>query len=206
MTSEQKKSGLPTWAKILIGIVVGGIVIGAIAIGGLVWFVGKTVKEASDPVAVARTAKTIADFADPLPAGFKYVLALPLAGINFVTIEHESDKQVVTIVSYPKQETSDAQQLVDRFYQAGIQSGAEKTAGGKLEDVKVRGTETVGGEPMPYLIGTLADKGGAKFEGFVGCVLPKGKTKTVIVYGMQPAGTGYNVESTKELLRSIKGF
>ena len=207
MTSEAKKGGLPTWAKVLIGLVLVGVIVFIIGVVGLIWFFQKTVKEAQDPAAIAKTAKEVARFPDPLPEGYKYTFALPLAGINTVSVEHEPSKQMIMFISYPQVEKSSPQELVDKVYQAGIQTpGQSDIKGGKIEDIKSRGTETVAGETMPYIVGTLTDKSGTKFEGMVGCLVSPAEKKTVFIYGMQPTGGDYKLDATMDLLKQIKGF
>jgi len=204
MTSEAKKGGFPTWAKILIGVVVVGI-IGSIALAvGMVFFFQNMVKQSQDPVAIAKTAKSIATFADPLPSGYKFSMALDIAGIKTVTVEHQSDSQMLTFMSFPKKdETSDPQALVDKLYETGIQTHQTSA---KFNEVKKKGSMDVAGETMPYIVGEMQSDSGKKFQGMVGCIIPKGKSETFFVYGMQPQGKDYNLDGTEEFLKTIKGF
>src|SRR5262249_41794075 len=207
MTSEVKKGGLPTWAKVLIGFVVFAIIAGIIAVGGIIYLVQDTVKKAQDPAIIAQTAKSIADFSEPLPAGYKFALALDMFGVKTVTVEHEPDKQTIIFMTAPQKEDTDPQALVNKLFEAGIKTpGQPEGASGRFEQEKLRGTETVGGEAMPYIVGSMADKSGTKLEGMVGAIVSKAKGKTVIVYGIQPGAAGYDMETTKKLLQTIKGF
>lgn len=207
MTAEVKKTGLPTWAKVLIGMVVFAIISGIIAVVGLVYFVQDTVKKAQDPAVIAKTAREIAEFTEPLPAGYKFALALDMFGVKTVTVEHDSDKQTLIFMTAPPKEDMDANALVTKLFEAGIKAPTHpEAAGGRFDKEKSRGTETVGGEPMPYIVGTMSDKSGSKFEGLVGAIVSKPKHKTVIVYGIQPGDQGYNMETTRTLLKTIKGF
>ena len=205
MTSEEKTGGLPTWAKVLIGLVAGGMVIGILAIVGGVWYFGNMMKQAQDPTAIAKTARQIAEFPDPLPQGYQYKLALPIAGINTVAIEHDPDKQMIMFVSYPQNDKSDPKKLIDEVYEKGF-SPPGQGGGGKIEEVKSRGTELVGGAEMPYIVGSMTDKSGTKIEGMIGCVVSKDKGKTVLIYGMQPGEGAYRLDVTKDLLKTIKTF
>lgn len=207
MTSEVKKGGMPTWAKVLIGIVVFAIVGGIIALVGLVYFVQDTIKKAQDPAMIARTARSIADFAEPLPAGYRFELGLDLFGVKTVTVEHDPDRQTLIFMTAPQKENMDAQALVNRLFAAGIKVPTHpEAASGRFESEKLRGTDTVGGENMPYIVGTMTDKSGSKFEGMVGVVVSKARNKTIIVYGIQPGQSGYNLETTRTFLRTIKRF
>ncbi|MBI4533015.1 MAG: hypothetical protein HY711_03630 [Candidatus Melainabacteria bacterium] len=207
MTSDAEKSKLPTWAKVLIGLVVFGIV-AVIALGvGAFFFVQNIVKQAQDPAVVSRTAHAIADIPEPLPKGYKYSFAFGMAGINTLVVQHEPDQQMLILISKPQKEDVDADKLVNVLFEAGIKTpGQSGLEGGKGEKVKLHGTETIGGESMPYIIGTMADKKGTKFDGMVGCVVSKTKDKTVLIYGMQPGGSPYNFEATKEFLKAIRTF
>jgi hypothetical protein len=74
----------------------------------------------------------------------------------------------------------------------------------RMVSVAQKGTETVGGLPMFWQLGTL-EKDGKTSEGFLGAVVDKSKPKTVLIIGIQPTGT-YNLPETKEFLKSIKSF
>ena len=207
MTSEVKKSGLPTWAKILIGLVVVVFVIGIVSIVAMIFFVQNVMKQAQDPVAIQRTAKAIADFPEPLPNGYKFAFALGMAGINTVTIEHKSDQQMLIMISYPKSEDTDPKALVQKVFEGGIKApGQSKLEDSKFQEVKSQGLEDVAGESMPYMIGSMTDKEGTKYEGMVGCVVSKAKKKTIFLYGMQPGAKGYNLKTTEDFLKTIKSF
>src|SRR5687768_3339550 len=122
MTTEAKKGGMPLWAKILIGLVVLGILGGIAAFAGLFFFVSNTIKQAQDPAAISRTAAKIATFQEPLPAGYKFVAGLDLMGIDTVVVENDSDKQTLTLISYPKKET-DPSAFVKRVAESGVSTG-----------------------------------------------------------------------------------
>src|SRR5271155_5574579 len=119
MTVEPNKgqdTGLPTWAKVLIGLVVAGI-IGFIALFiGIAVFFQNTFKQAQDPVAIGRVASQIGAFQNPLPDGYKFVMGLNLAGINTLTVEHKPDQQIIFVISYPKAE-ADPKSVVERISQ-----------------------------------------------------------------------------------------
>lgn len=207
MTSEVKTGGLPTWAKVLIGFVVFAMIAGIIAIVGAIYFFQDTVKKAQDPANIAKTAQSIADFTQPLPEGYKFALALDMFGVKTVTVEHDADKQTVIFMTAPQKEDTDPQALVNKLFEAGIKTpGQPEGASGRFEQEKLRGTETVGGETMPYIVGSMSDKSGTKLEGFVGAIVSKSKGKTIIVYGIQPGEAGYDTNTTKTLLKTIKGF
>src|SRR3990167_702070 len=154
MTSDERKCQFPTWAKVLIGLVIFGIVL-VIAFGvGAFFFVQNIVKQAQDPAMVSRTAHAIADIAEPLPKGYKYAFAFGMVGVNTLVVQHEPDQQMLILISKPKKEDVDADKLVDVLFEAGIKTpGQPGLDGSKGEQVKLHGTETIGGESMPYIIG-----------------------------------------------------
>jgi hypothetical protein len=199
---EANKGGLPTWAKILIGLVVVGGAGVIIASVGFFFFIKDMVQKAEDPETIVRTTKQIAEFQNPLPEGYKFEAAFTLMNVGTVIVQHPQDKQTLTLISFPKKE-NDPKAFVDRIIESGVDSG-KSTA--KLEEIKSRGDLDVAGVHMPYVIGKMADKSGKTFEGMVGCLVSPTKEKTLLVYGTQPLGTEYNVESTKQFLKAIKSF
>ncbi len=203
MTSEESKGGLPTWAKVLIGLVVVVILaVGGLVVGGIVFFQNAS-KQWSDPVAINKVAQSIAAFPAPLPEGYKYLMGMDLAGIKTVTVEHADDKQAIIIMSFPKKDKTDAQTMVNELYEKGVKTQQTQA---KFEDVKSKGTEMVAGLSMPYIIGTMTDNTGKKAEGMVGCLVSETKAETIFIYGLQPPGAPYNLKATLTLLQSIKGI
>jgi hypothetical protein len=203
MTSEEGKGGLPTWAKVLIGLVIVVILgVGGLVVGGIVFFQNAS-KQWTDPVAIAKVSQSIADFPEPLPEGYKYLMGMDLAGIKTVTVEHADDKQTIIIMSFPKKDKTDAQTMVNELFEKGVKTQQTQA---KFEDVKSKGTETVAGLSMPYIIGTMTDNTGNKAEGMVGCIVSETKSETIFIYGMQPQGAPYNLQATLQLLKSIKGI
>ncbi len=201
MTSGEKRDGMPTWAKVLIALVV-VVVVGGISlvVGGVFWM-QRTMKEAQDPAAIARVAQSIAVFQDPLPAGFKFTFGLDIAGIKTLTVEHQDDMQRLILMSFPKKEKTDPQELVNALFEKGINT---PQANAKFEAVESKGVETVAGARMPYMIGSMTDKAGSKFEGFVACLVSQSREETVFIYGIQPPGAAYNLAGTRLFLQSMK--
>jgi hypothetical protein len=203
MTNGEKKGGLPTWAKVVIGLVVVVILgVGGLIVGGIVFF-QSVVKQSQDPVAMARVARAIAQFPDPLPAGYKLTMGIDLAGVKTVTVEHEADKQLLIMMSFPKKDKRDAQSIVNELYEHGVQT---PQASAKFQEVKSKGTEQVAGQDMPYISGVMTDSTGTKFEGLVACIVSKDKDETIFIYGIQQPGAPYNLEATMTFLKAIKSI
>lgn len=205
MTNGEKQRGMPTWAKVLIGLVVVAIVGGVTMVIGSVIFIQNMYKQALDPAAIARVAGSIGTFPDPLPDGYKFAMGLDVAGIKTLTVEHKPDKQTVIMMSFPRKEDDpkDAQALVNELYEKGVST---QQTSAKFETVKSRGTEAVDGAQMPYIVGEMTDKTGSKFDGLVACIVSPTRHQTILIYGIQPPGSTYNFDATLKLLKSIKGI
>lgn len=203
MTSAEKQGGLPTWAKVLIGIVVlllvGG---GALIIGGVI-FMQDFARKSQDPVAITKVAQSMAGFPNPLPPGYQYSMGFDMAGIKTVTLEHPADKQLLIMMSFPKREKKPVKEIVQEMYEKGVQT---PQASARFEQVKEKGEETVAGESMPYIIGQLVDNAGNKFDGMVSCLVSKDNEKTIFIYGLQQPGSPYNLQTTTSLLKQLKGI
>jgi len=205
MTSEVTKGGLPTWAKWLIGIAVAGIVVFITGIIVVMWSFSQMFKQ--DAASVGKLARDVAEFSTPLPEGyhFKMGVDVPVVGIKMVGVEHDPDKQMVLITSYPTSEKVTAEEFVEKVADKGVMTPGQ-AQNGRIEEIKAKGTETVGGESMPYLVGTMTDKTGAKVEGMLGCVISKAKGKTVLILGLQQGDGAFDLDVTRKLLKSIKSF
>lgn len=205
MTSEEKKGGLPTWAKVLIGLVVVGIIgiVGLIA--GVIVLSQNAVKK--DPAAVEKMAASIATFDKPLPPGWTYVVGIDAVIVKTVTVMHDADKeadqQMVYVASFPKKEKIDADTLASKMLEMGIST---PDASAKFEKVNAKGNETVAGQSMPYVTGILTDKSGKKFSGMAGCLVSPTKNETIFIYGIQAKGENYNMDVTRQLLAAIKSL
>lgn len=203
MMSGEKPDGLPTWAKVLIGIVVIGMLGVAGVVGAGIYFVSKMSNEATDPQAIARTAAQVATFQEPLPAGYKFVMGIGLAGYNLVTAEHEPEEQTIILISYPVKQKESAQEILDRMFDSGLSAGSVNA---QFSGEKTKGEMGVAGQSMPYVLSTVTDGSGKDFKGLLGCIQVPDKNKTVLVYGMQPEGDTYKLEITEGFLKAVKKF
>lgn len=202
-SADTTKKKLPTWAKLVIGLVLAAMISSSLFIFGMALFFQKVVKDAQDPNSLVTCAKDIANIEMPLPKGYKFSMGFGLLGINTVTIDHQPDGQMIILISYPSRGDEDAQVLVDKLYDSGLNT-PQATA--RFQEVKEKSETTVGGEKMPYIVGVMEDKSGTKFEGLVGCITSKKGQKSILIYGMQPPGAPYNKDVTMDFLKTIKGF
>ncbi len=201
MTSEAKKGGLPTWAKILIGLVVVGT-IGVVAfLVGIVLFFGNMSKQATDPAYISRVVKSVAVVQDPLPQGFQYQMAIEIMGANMFIVNHKPDNlQLIMGMMPPSDKKEDsAESMTQELSRKGIPNV------GTSFEVTGKGVETVAGEQMPYVLGTTQDKTGQKIEGLIGAILTKDHKKAILFYGISQKSP-YNMDATKEFLGVIKSF
>ncbi len=197
------KKRLPTWAKLVIGLVLAAMISTSLLIFGMAVFFQKVAKEAQDPNALINCAREIANIETPLPPGYKFSMGFGMFGINTITVDHQPDNQMIILISYPSKGDENAQVLVDKLYDSGLNT---PQASARFQEVKEKAQTTVGGENMPYIVGVMEDKSGTKFEGLVGCICSKKAQKSILVYGMQPPGAPYNKDVTMGFLKTIKGF
>lgn len=202
-TEESTKKKLPTWAKVLIALVIVGIVgLTTVAISA-VFFVQKVYREALDPAMITKAAAQIATFSEPLPKGYKYLLGFSNQALHIDLLALDnSGGQFLMVLKYPEKE-EDATKLVDRSYESGF-STPQATA--KFESVISRGEFVVGERKMPYVLGNMTDQEGRKLQGLVGCVVKKETHEAIVLYGVQFPGKDYEMAITEGFLKTIKSL
>lgn len=202
-----KQRGWPWWAKTLISLVVIAIT-GAFALGLTVIFGMKRLgNDMVNPVLVEKAAHEIADFPEPLPDGYQYLLGLnlPEVGLSTVTIEHQPDKQLLTFSLKRGEMKGDLNDLLDFANQLGLNM-LITTA--KITDVTERGKVKVGEYEIPFIRGKTIDVNQQPGEGFVGALQTpvKQPKKNILIYALQSGKVPYNQQITMNLLNSIKRF
>ncbi|MBX9770438.1 MAG: hypothetical protein K2X29_03660 [Candidatus Obscuribacterales bacterium] len=203
-TKESTKKKLPTWAKVLIALVIVGIVgLTTVAIG-TVFLVQKVYRDALDPAMITKAAAEIATFSEPLPKDYKYLLGFSNQAlhIDLLAIDNTTGGQFLMVLKYPEKE-EDATKLVDRSYESGF-STPQATA--KFESVISRGEFVVGDRKMPYVLGNMTDQEGRKLQGLVGCVVKKETHEAIVLYGVQFPGKDYDMAITEGFLKTIKSL
>lgn len=207
----RNQKGLATWVKVLIGVMIIGTIsiIGIITAG--VFFVGSAMKDVMDPAKVKATVDTIAKFQDPLPAGWKFGMALNMFGTSVAVVSNEKEDLNITLLKLPRgvKEMS-SEGIVGEYAEKGVPnvSGMDANKAGAPLDIKERGKLTVGGEEMPYVSG-VSERAGKKFSQFIGSVVSKKDPQNpsvVIIQGICLESDTYKLEQTKQLLSAIKSF
>ncbi len=168
-------------------------------------FARRIAVDATIPERMQRTALKIAQFEEPLPVAYKYLMAADFQIMRFLVIEHEPSHQQIAFYGLSGLTSErDAKNLLDRAYDMGINTVYTVA---KFHDLKSRGNEKVAGQEMRYLIGEFTDPStGRKADGLVGCISLNKAAKNILIYSYPDRDHAYNQQATMDLLRSIKGF
>jgi hypothetical protein len=199
MTSQVNKAGLPTWAKVLIVLVIVGIV-GSITLGIGMFFMFKHMF-VQEPKELKQLAAQTVTLQDPLPAGYNLNMGLDMFGPKVLTFSHDGDQQMIVLISFPKAE-SNPKAMIKDITEHGVDTGSGRTV---AEEIKQQGQAVVGGEEMSYVVGTMTDKSG-RHQGMLGVLVPKNKEKTILIYAVQPNKEPYSFEVTQNFLKAVKSF
>lgn len=158
---------------------------------------------------IKRVAAGIGEFPDPLPEGFRYVNGLHISffkEIEALTLEHQPDKQQISIFATIENTALDPKKLLDgALDESPFRALADQP---KFQEVKERGETQIASVPMPYIVGETVGNSGRRAMGMVGCLQPKVKdgVKRILIYALQTSDVPYNQDTTLKLLNSIKGF
>jgi len=228
MTSSTLKNchRFPLWATFTITLVV--LVFVAIYAFGVLTIqaVQRFSKELMDQNNVLVVAQSIAQFPETLPDHYTYRLGASITpeqvkkwfgfpaksapsahelkeGYNILALESTDDDQQVIIVSTPQEEPKPADELLRSAFNQGVSPGASTV---HFNSVKTKGTQTIAGHEMPYIVGRLESGNGKPIEGMIACLTLKDPNRAIIVYGLQKIGGDYDLAETLDLLKSIKAF
>lgn len=199
------KKRLPLWANLLICVVVTVIVGVTYSAFEFFMLVRQISIDATIPEKMAANARQIANFPEPLPAGYHYLMAADLIYMTLLVVEHDPDKQQIAFYCLKGMlpQEQDAKSLLDRAYDVGINTVYTSA---KFHELKGHGTEKIAAQQMPYLIGQFTDQTERKADGFVGCICLNKAAKNILIYSYPDRHNAYNQQVTMDLLRSIKGF
>lgn len=188
----------PLWAKLVIAFVVTG------QLGLLFVFctaminVVDLLKQSVDPVYVKQNAKAIADFADPLPAGFEYRMGFAVTSSGVVSIAYKPDQSEFMFGAPPETDLTTARQRVDAFVENGIPNVA-----GTLK-AEEKSTIEIAGRPFEY---TRATSGGAPKDAvtvfIAATVLPN--NRAILIFARTP-GPKFNMDAARTLFAAVKKF
>ncbi len=196
---RRNQRGLATWAKWLIGIVVGGTVL-LLATCSIVGFAlysqfGKML----DPDNAKQVTAQIATVKE-LPPRYKYSLGLDFFGqMTLVAIEDQEAKLLISLIKLPNQDAEMTQEkFVEQIAEAGVptasSTGQQSTA--KIEIIN-KGSMPVGGQEMPYVIGmTVNQNTGDKVPAFLGCSIPQGKKEAILICAVSNAANDTSSSSS----------
>lgn len=198
---------LPWWAKLAIGLAIAAITSSYIWGIALIAAFQKVARQFQDPVQIAHAAHRIADLPDPLPAGYRYLagIELPAFALDIVTIEHEPDKQLITLLCVSAPDNASAKQVVDENVKNGMNM---LVTSARMQEAQPHAALQVAGKEVDYVIGKTQDINGRKAQGLIGCVQLKiaNGRKNILIYALQTTNTPYNQQITVDLLNSIKSF
>jgi hypothetical protein len=213
-STAPEKKGMPTWAKILIGVGVAFVVgIVGILVAAIIFFTNMS-HQAVDPVQVKRVAASMLTIGDPLPDGFGYSKGLDLLGMKMVAFSHDQDGLQLIFTSIPSNKS--AASLEESINESTDNQALNQVTSGKSRfQSKSKGTEQVGGKTLTYAIGTTEDNLGQSYPSMMGVITPSNEGRLLMVIGLMqnktddgkpikdPAKT-YNIDATKAFLKAIK--
>jgi hypothetical protein len=188
------KTPMPGWARFLVGLFIAGF------IGAIVFIVIGSIgfahwqREVRDPAKISQIAASAMNLKE-LPPGFHYTMGYSVPTVDMVTIDSDEKADTNFVIlriqngRHLKQEDLEKALPID------------PTNPGGFVEVKSRGEEVVGGNKMPYMIGTVSL--GAAVQQFRGAMLTDNNAHLLRVTGTT-GGDSYNMESTKKLLACIK--
>jgi len=193
------------WATLLICFVI--LTIGSVSTTVFSWlmFARQIVVDANVPEKIQVTAQKIAQFPQPLPEGYKYLMAANFEIMQCLVIEHEPTHQQIAFYTLPGQMNErDSKSFLDKAYDAGINT---TYLAGKFHDLKSHGTIPVLGQQMNYLIGEFTDLAtNRKSDGLVATISLNKAAKNILIYSYPDRDHAYNQQVTMNLLNSLKGF
>jgi hypothetical protein len=204
---SQPVESLPRWARNLIIFVV--LSFFAVYFGGigLIFFARQITLNCLKPAEIVKVATDIAKFPNPLPEGFNFVFGMHLGPLSIVTVEHQGDKQSITVAAEQRNEVADAEALLKQSYDMGVNlPSTGLPAYAHFKSMKQKAEIEVAGEKMPYIVGELEDGSGHKLEGFIGSIAVKPAKRNILIFGLQPDGGSYKVDQTLCFLKGLTGF
>lgn len=206
MASETiARQRLPVWAVLLIVFVV--LTIGSVSATAFSWLMlaRQIVIDVNVPEKMQATAQKIAQFPQPLPEGYKYLMAANFEIMQCMVIEHQPSGQQIAFYSLPgPTNDKDSKIFLDKAYEAGINT---TYMAAKFNEVKSNGTIPLLGQQMNYLMGEFTDlSSNRKGDGFVATIGLNKAAKNILIYSYPDRDHAYNQQVTMNLLNSLKGF
>ena len=197
---RRNQRGLATWAKWLIGIVVGGTVLLLATCSILGFAVWSQFGNMLDPEHAKQIAGQIATVKELPSPRYKYSLGIDFFGqATFVAIEDQEKKLLITLIKMPNQDPEMTQEkFVEQIAQNGVPTttptGQQST--NKIEIIN-KGSMPVANAEMPYVVGlTLNQNTGEKVPAFLGCTIPQGKKEAILICAVSNAAASSSGSSS----------
>lgn len=196
---------MPLWAILLMCFVVLAITTAGTTVFSALMFARRIVVDAYVPEKMQQAAMKIAQFPQPLPEGYKYLMAADFELMQCLVIEHKPSGQQIVFYTLPGPMTEkDAKNFLDRAYDAGINT---VYLAAKFHSLKSHGSIDVNGAKLNFLLGEFTDLAtNRKADGMVGSISLNKAAKNILIYSYPDAHHAYNQQVTLDLLNSLKGF
>lgn len=195
--------GLATWAKWLIGVLIGLFIltIGGLGLGAL--FVWNFASQATNPEAAQKVAASILVLDKPLGEDYKYTMGLEIPGLfSLASVEDETSKVTYSFIKMKaEKEGVTAEEMVEQIA-SRVPTGSGETSSMTVQD---KGAMQVAGIEMPYLTGVLASKS-SEMPALLGCVMPSNDKVLLLMALNSDSESPIDVEAARAFFSRIKAF
>jgi hypothetical protein len=187
MESTARKSGLPVWAKFLLGLTLFFLFSIVVLVGAASIFFADFQKKNTDPTVVKKIANSIVTIDDPLPAGFSWVVGLDIFGLKMAAVNHKPDNLELILTSLPSSKASNS--LEDNISSSEQNPALANATGTQSKfEAKVKGSEAVANKQFIYAIGVVKDRSGRDIPSLMGFFSPNDKGTSVMLVGVEESG------------------
>ncbi|MBX9691288.1 MAG: hypothetical protein K2Z81_02820, partial [Cyanobacteria bacterium] len=202
---------LPSWSRVLIAFVSVGMLTILGGITSLTLSVKRTFENAQNPAFIARVARQIALFPNPLPKDYSYYVGLDLRLFSMVAINYKNDRQQLMFIGInnsPQPETSpdgaeslqDSAKVLRKACELGVTTLSTQS---RFRQINSKGAWLIADQRIPYITGELED---VKGTGLIGCNLNRRTGRTLLLYAVQPGDGKFETRVVTDLLQYIRAF
>jgi hypothetical protein len=187
---------MPTWAKVLIALVVLGLV-GVIALvfvaGSLVANVGK---QAVDPANAAKAAHEIVQIQEPLPSGWQWKMGMNMGFMKMAALMNDSSHVMINFMEIPNPKNQTPQQIMENPNTSSQTRNFVETS---------HGHDMVAGKDMYWKRGRAeTNKGNAVMQ--MG-IVSGANGKSIMIQVIEPEAHGdYDPSQAEPIMKRITGF
>ncbi len=193
---------LPLWSKLVIAFMAVSIMSVCLIIAVFFHHAPSEIRKINDLSHAGQIAASLAQFKQPLPAGYKIDLAISSSIYNVIEVFNSNLNE--KIIFFWTNMNLDPKNKLKNSYNIGISTPKFNA---KFIKELGSGSLSVGGENIPYLTGILEDdKTKHHFTGLVGCFKLKDKPRVVTIYDCQFNNSNYNLDQLTSFLKSIVQF